>query len=119
MSRIGVSFEIRKMEGIENLIDAVTLGIKAPGRAVIGIVADADCDPVARWSAISHRLRKAEVEPPKTQPPDGTILDGRPRVGVRLMPNNQKPGELEDFVREMIPSCDPAWPLAKEYPIVA
>ena len=110
-----LSFEIRKMEGTENLIDAITLGIKAPGRAAIGIVADANDDPGGRWDAISHRLREAEVEPPKTQPPDGTILDGRPRVGVWLMPNNQKSGELEDFVQEMIPSCDPAWPLAKGY----
>ena len=31
------------------------------------------------------------------------------------MPDNQSPGELEDFVATLIPDDDPIWPLAKEY----
>ena len=29
------------------------------------------------------------------------------------MPDNQSPGELEDFVSEMIPDDDPVWPRAQ------
>ena len=109
------SFDIQDKEGIENLIDAISLGIKAPGRAVLGIVVDANDDPGGRWDAISHRLREADVEPPEAHPRYGMIVDGRPRVGVWLMPGDQRLGEIEDFVQEMIPSDDPAWPLAKRY----
>ena len=42
-------------------------------------------------------------------------MDGRPRVGVWLMPDNDSPGELEKFVQKMIPDGDPAWSLAREY----
>ena len=85
---------------------------------MIGIVADANDDPGARWDTISHQLWKAELGPLDALPPGGLIVgsDGhRPRVGVWLMPNNQRPGELEDFVQEMIPNGDPVWCLAKRY----
>ena len=108
-------FGIEGTEGVENLIEAISTEIKAPGRTAIGIVADANDDPGGRWDAISHRLRQAGVEPPESRPLDGTIMDGPPRVGVWLMPDNRRPGELEDFVQEMIPSGDPAWPLAQKY----
>ena len=31
------------------------------------------------------------------------------------MPDNRKHGELEDFVRKLIPAEDPLWPLATQY----
>ena len=31
------------------------------------------------------------------------------------MPGDQRPGEIGDFMQEMIPSDAPAWPLAKRY----
>ena len=31
------------------------------------------------------------------------------------MPDNQSPGELEDFVAQMIPGGDPVWPLSQNY----
>ena len=109
------SFDIQDKEGIDNLLRFIEPEIRVPGRAAVGIVADANDDLDARWDAISHRLREAGVEPPEARPPDGMIVDGLPRVGVWLMPDNQRPGELEDFVQEMIPSGDPAWPLAQKY----
>ena len=39
----------------------------------------------------------------------------RPRVGIWLMPDNQSPGEIEDFVAAMIPDGDPVRPLAERY----
>ena len=109
------SFAIQNKEGIGNLKDAISPGIKAPGRKALGIVADADDDLGGCWDAISDRLGKVGVKLPEARPPDGIIVYGQPRVGVWLMPDNQRPGELEDFVREMIPTNDPAWCLAKRY----
>ncbi len=31
------------------------------------------------------------------------------------MPDNQSPGELEDFIVKMIPDGDPVWPRSKAY----
>ena len=31
------------------------------------------------------------------------------------MPDNESPGELEDFVRRMIPTDDPVWPRSEGY----
>lgn len=52
---------------------------------------------------------------PKRPALGGAIVPGTPCVGVWLMPDNQLPGELEDFVSTMIPDDDPTWLLAKEY----
>ncbi len=47
--------------------------------------------------------------------PCGTIVDGEPRVGVWLWPDNGSCGEIEDFVAGMIPCTDPVWPRSKCY----
>ena len=112
-------FDIQAKDGIDNLLKAISVEIKAPGRAAVGaavgIVADANDDPDARWQAVSDRLRNAGVDAPRKPSRGGTIMDGRPRVGVWLMPDNDSPGELEKFVQKMIPDGDPAWSLAREY----
>ncbi|MXZ99746.1 MAG: hypothetical protein F4Z23_12040 [Acidimicrobiaceae bacterium] len=43
------------------------------------------------------------------------MVEGRPRVGVWLMPDNQNPGQLEDLVAAMIPAEDVVWRLAQEF----
>ena len=109
------SFDVQDKGNIDELLKAIEPEVRAPGRAAVGIVADANDDLDARWAAISNRLQEAEIEVPKAPCPTGTIISGAPRVGVWLMPDNRKPGELEDFVQEMIPNGDPAWPLAQRY----
>lgn len=113
----GLSFEIKNSKGIYKLFKAVGPEIKAPGRAAVGFVLDANDDPVGRWRDISDRLREADICAPRDEDPcpKGTIKDGAPRVGVWLMPDNQSSGELEDFVRSMIPEDDLAWKLARRY----
>ena len=78
-------------------------------------MADANDNPGARWQRICGCLSSAGIVVPAAAEPGGTIIEGKVRVGVWLMPDNQSPGELEDFVRRMIPEDDPVRPLAKRY----
>ena len=100
---------------IKQLLPGIRGEILAEGRVAVGILADANDDPQARWQAIADRLRDADITPPASPSVGGTIIEGTPRVGVWLMPDNQSPGELEDFIAKMIPTDDPVWPLSEAY----
>lgn len=108
-------FSIEKKEGIENLLDNIGLEILAPGRKAIGIIVDANDDLDARWQAVANRLREENIEVPSSPEPTGTIIPSTPRVGLWFMPDNTSPGELENFVSEMIPDDDPIWPRSQTY----
>ena len=109
-------FDIDNKEGFPNLEAAIGPEIKAPGRIVVGIPADANDHPDRRWQAVSARLRNASIEPPPAAlEPDGTIIEGTPRAGIWLMPDNRLAGELEDFIEQLIPADDRVWPLAQMY----
>ena len=108
-------FCILNKNGYPNLEAAIGLEIKAPGRLVVGILADANNFPDRRWQAIANRLRKANIEPPPALEPDGTVIEGTPRVGIWLMPDNRLTGELENFIEQLIPADDRVWPLAQTY----
>ena len=111
-------FHILQAEGIDNLLDRIENQINFPGRRALGILVDANDNPAARWQAVSARLAPLGITLPQTPDPAGTIIpaqDDLPRIGVWLWPNNQSPGELEDFIISLIPQNDPVWPLSEEY----
>ena len=108
-------FAILDKEGYPNLRDSILPEIKAPGRYAIGILVDANDDLSARWQSVTDRLREAGHLAPTFPDGEGTIIDGSPRIGIWLMPNNVNEGELEDFVAQMIPDKDPVWPLSQGY----
>lgn len=108
-------FYIRGKGGIELLLEDIGLEILDPRRKAVGILVDANDDLDARWSAVANRLRAENIEVPSSPERTGTIIDSTPRVGIWLMPNNESPGELENFVSEMIPDDDPVWPLSENY----
>ena len=104
--------------GIDSLLPSISLEVRVQGREVVGIMADADDNVMGRWNAIRHHLSKLDIPAPASPEPTGMVLDGAngtPRIGVWLMPDNESPGELEDFVVKMIPDGDPVWPLARGY----
>ena len=109
------NFEVLDKGGVNNLLSSIGPEIKAPGRNAVGIVVDANDDLTSRWTAVAHRLRRANIDPPDSPCLLGTIIPGSPQVGIWLMPNNQLPGELEDFVKKMIPAGDPVWPMSERY----
>lgn len=109
------SFCIRDKGGIKKLLASIPPEIKVSGRLAVGILADANDDPNARWEAVKNRLDALGFQPPASPAPSGTILSGSPRIGIWLWPDNAKPGEIEDFVRTLIPANDPIWPRAENY----
>ncbi len=85
----------------------------------LGIVVDADhskaTDPddgfQKRWVQLKDTLTNLGYTDVPAQPDrNGTIVglnqEDRPRVGVWMMPDNQSPGKLEDFVRCLVRSGD-------------
>ena len=108
-------FKIKQKGGINELANAIEGEIKVSGRQSVGVLVDANADPSARWQSITDRLRAAGVNAPARMRAEGSVILGQPRVGIWLMPNNQNPGEIEDFVHTLIPNDDPVWPLATQY----
>lgn len=113
-----LEFEIVTKYGVSNLVPAIYEEVMAPGRKAVGIVVDADDSLQARWNAVSHRLRnEVNVPTPTALSRDGASIEenGFPRIGVWIMPDNESSGEIEEFVRTMIPEGDPVWPLSRQY----
>ena len=109
-------FAISDKRGFPNLKAAIGPEIKVPGRTALGILVDADTNVDARWGEIAHQLRQAAaVELPTETLRAGIVVEGKPRVGVWLMPDNGSAGELEDFIRRLLPAADPVWPRAQRY----
>lgn len=111
-------FHIVDKGGIQELLDSIIQEARVSGRKALGILLDIDDDLNARWSAVADRFRREDIEVPITPEQTGTLIDGTirtPRIGIWLMPDNEAPGELEDFVAAMIPDDDPIWPRSKRY----
>ena len=111
-------FHIENKLNVDTLLDSIKQEVRVPGRKAVGILVDANDDLNARWSAVANRLREGNIEVPRVPEPDGTFIDGTartPRVGIWLMPNNELPGELENFVSEMISDDDSVWPRSQSY----
>ncbi len=70
----------------------------------IGVVLDADNPNLnSKWESIRNRLTREGYPVSKEPDENGTILsmEGKPRIGVWLMPDNNIDGMLEDFCREL------------------
>ncbi len=102
--------------GIEAVLEAIPLYLKMSGLQTFGVVIDADVDIQACWNRVRDRLQKAQYDVPKQPIQEGFIalLPNRPRIGIWLMPDNQLPGMLEDFVGYLIPQKDRLKPVAEK-----
>jgi hypothetical protein len=108
---------IQQKEGIDNLLKALEVEFKRRAETRLGIVVDADIDLAVRWQSLRHKLTEAGYTTVPLHPsPEGTILrqEGRPTVGLWLMPDNTIPGMLEDFMSLLIPAGDILWPMAQD-----
>ncbi|MEZ4314138.1 MAG: DUF3226 domain-containing protein [Polyangiaceae bacterium] len=92
------------MGGVEEMLRRPTLQAAAKSFDRLGILLDADLSPGDRWQSLRTSLRGL-LDLPEQPYPGGTIVDsprtpgtGVSRLGVWLMPDNQSPGMLEDFL---------------------
>ncbi len=108
---------IQPKEGIDNLLEALEVELMRRAETRLGIVVDADIAIANRWQSLRYKLIKAGYTSVPLHPaPEGTMLkqEGRPMVGLWLMPNNIIPGMLEDFMSLLIPAGDILWPMAQD-----
>ena len=115
-------FSISNRGSWEAVRAAISPEIKVGGRIALGILVDANDYPTQRWQAIAERVEQAITEVDghaaalgADADPMGTVVGTGLRVGIWLMPNNGSDGELEDFIKELIPSGDPVWPESEQY----
>ncbi|PDW02350.1 DUF3226 domain-containing protein [Candidatus Viridilinea mediisalina] len=105
--------------GIERILESLPLRIQTmigeEPQPRLGLVLDADSYPDWRWHALCDRLLRAGYQTTPSVPvADGTLLieDGKPIIGIWMMPDNQLPGALEEFAQLLIPPNDHLWPRA-------
>lgn len=108
-------FVIREKNGVDELLSSISPEAKVPGRQVLGIVVDANANCIRRWQAIRNQFEEPGVELPRDPVAEGAVVDGEPRVGVWLMPDNSRSGRIEDFIADMIPEDDPVWHGARDF----
>ena len=109
------NFQTLDKGNVDELIESISLEVKASGRKAVGIMLDANDNLTSRWDAVSEKLSRSNVKTPRCIEKGGTIISGAPRVGIWIMPNNNSVGELEDFVVTMIHKEDSIWPLFSQY----
>lgn len=103
---------------VDQLLASISAEMKVSDRKAVGILVDANDNPIARWTSIKNRLLKVGITIPEAPDPNGTIIEDTedlPRVGIWMMPDNVSQGYLEHFVEKMIPADDPVWPLSQKY----
>lgn len=98
-------------QGVDILLAGLPDRLRQENLRTLGIVVDADQDLQSRWDAVRDRLMTTGYPKPPKSPSDSGFICASPdpflpRVGVWLMPDNQLPGMLEDFVAHLIPQED-------------
>ena len=93
---------IEEQDGIGKILEFgfIEATLKASGVTAVGIVVDANGDPVSRWEKVRNRLAASYPEFPLELPATGAIhvVADRPRVGVWIMPDNVRAGMLETLL---------------------
>ena len=101
---------IEEAGGKDALLANARLNVRASSGRAVGFVLDANSSLQARWDAMTARLRELDLEVPDAIPPAGFVGESptyRARVGVWLMPDNQREGALEHFLETLINKADP------------
>ena len=102
--------EIKPVGGSEELLKGVKTATRVAIERAVGFVLDADSSLQSRWEAMASRLKNVGVTVPERIPKGGFVGDAegyKARVGVWLMPDNEREGTLEDFLETLIRESDP------------
>ena len=114
-------FDIIDCKSKDRVLNELKIRLTTPqNHRVIGVILDADTDASACWDAIKSRLnatgkynsRKLKLST------NGLILEATdpefPKIGVWIMPDNNLPGMLEDFLAALSEPEDPLMLKAEE-----
>jgi hypothetical protein len=77
----------------------------------LGIIRDADENPINAFQSVQDALRFCDLSPPTRS---GEFSEEMPRVGILILPNESNPGALEDICLEAIEK-DQAMPCVNRY----
>jgi len=100
--------------GKDNMPGALQAFPQRPGFAeveAVAIVRDAEESSSSAFQSVSEALRRGGVMPP---PEPGQFTEGRPRVGILILPPGRKSGMLEDVCLESV-AGDPALRCVDEF----
>lgn len=116
--RLGIkNVKCESFNGNDKLLRDLTAHIKESDAASIGIIMYANKSLERRWESTYNKLSRSdlEIEIPRKPVRDGVIARHDTQcIGVWVMPDNERTGQLEDFVKEMIPESN-VWDLARDY----
>lgn len=108
----------RVASGDVQVLQNLRVQLLAKGKKAIGVVLDADDNLASRWQQVSQIMAKFGYVVPPQPDATGTIISApyehQAQVGIWLMPNNQTEGNLEDFIRSLIPPHDQLQPYADD-----
>ncbi len=110
------TFDIDPKNGIGDILKELRIVVKKQdeeGIKRIGIIVDADKDLDKRWRELREILVRfgGYTDVPETPHSNGTVIEqeGRPMIGIWIMPDNRVPGNLETFVTSLVPEGDVLW----------
>lgn len=111
---------IEIMGGKDVLIGSLPLVLNRGELEQLAIIVDADSDLMARWRSVCQVLSKqGTVSLPETPESQGTVVEmeqplHQVTVGIWIMPDNQLPGTLENFIACLVPAGDALWERARQ-----
>ena len=110
---------IDSLDGIKNLANpkVISARLKLRNLSALGIIIDADDNPLGRWQSIRNAALKSVPNIPESPPKEGLIISTPLGInfGIWMMPNNEMCGMLETFVTYLIPTeSGEVWSFAQE-----
>lgn len=97
---------IHETDGYEKMAAQFSSQLKNAGLLRIGVLVDANTDPVARWQSLCAMVAAEHTLPPA--PPAGGVVVPRTasgkRLGVWMMPDNASRGMMETFLLALRPA---------------
>ena len=108
--------EIRGTRDRNAVLESIETAVRVSNGRSVGFVLDADGEPRNRWRAVCGRLSVFGCDLPAEIRPDGFVEDIAEfgtRIGVWLMPDNQREGALEQFLADLVDDNDTLLPIAE------
>jgi hypothetical protein len=108
--------DIHSCGGYSKLLNQIKTRLKESSLSQLGVIIDADDNPLGRWESIKNRCQVSIPNLPNELSEDGLICEVTKdlKFGVWLMPDNFQGGMLETFLAYMIPNeTETLWQFAQ------